>query len=331
MRIIEKVSYQFWEEVARACPYATFFHTHYWAEVIEKSFICANITKGFVFEDGTRVVFPLILIKKRYLKGSINLNNYISGMLFVYGGPIADKDLTKQQLDEIMEYINSKFSKYDEVIIRGNPYCQNIKPYGFKEVKDSSHVVELFMYKNEEDLIKKNYHKQSKRHIIKAKKSNLLTIKTSYSSDEYERLYFIYKKSFRYWKVKPLTNYPLSLFRNLCKLKCKYKKLWVAYYKNKIIGGEIILYWNDFCTSFLPYFDKEYSKYEGRRYTEHNIFLDCIEKKIKYYDYLQSGGIKGLEFYKSSMGGKEYSYSSWVKKNKILKKIRYIKNKVKIA
>jgi hypothetical protein len=96
-----------------------------------------------------------------------------------------------------------------------------------------------------------------------------------------------------------------------------------------MIGGVMTLYWNNCCNPFFPYFDREYSKLHGRRYTEHNIFLDCIEKGIKYFDYLQSGGIKGTEFYKSSMGGMVYPHSAWIKENKFLNKIRYVKNNMK--
>jgi hypothetical protein len=157
----------------------------------------------------------------------------------------------------------------------------------------------------------------------------MLIIKGSNSLEDYERLYQLYKKSFKYWGDKVQTNYPLTLFRNFYNLKSKHIKLWATYYKNQMIGGEVSLYWNDYCASYCAYYDREYSKLQGRRYTEHNIFLDCIEKGIKYYDFLQSGGIKGIEFYKRSMGGKEYHHSAWLKENKFLKKIRHVRNNMK--
>lgn len=327
MRILEKVKQTFWEDVARSCPYATFFHTPYWSQLMEKTFSCVDITKGFIFDDGTRVVFPFIRQKHEYFKGI--LDDYISGLLYVYGGPIADGEMTKQQLDEIIEYINSTFKMYSTILIRGNPYGKDINSIGFKKVKDFSHVVELFKYKNEEDLFR-GYSERYRTYIRKAKKSNMLQVKESSSLDDYERIYQIYKESFKYWDGEILTDYSLALFQNFYNLKCKHIKLWTTYYENKMIGGEITLYWNDNCVSFSAHYDREYSKLHGRRYTEHNIFLDCLEKGIKFYDFRQSGGVKGVEDYKGSMGAKEYPYSAWMKENKLLKKIKYVKNSTKL-
>lgn len=327
MRVLEKISQTFWEDVARSCLCATFFHTPYWSKLMGKTFSCIDITKGFIFDDGTRVVFPFIRQKHNFFKGI--LDDYISGLLYVYGGPIADREMSKQQLAEIIEYINSTFKMYNKILIRGNPYGQVINPIAFKEVKDFSHVVELFNYKNEEDLFK-NYAKSCRRYIKIAKKSNIFIIKKSSSMDDYEKLYHIYKKSFKYWGKKSLTNYSLALFQNFYNLRCKYIKLWTAYYKNKMIGGEITLYWNDHCAAYFPFYDREYSELRARRYLEHNVFLDCKDKGIKYYDYLQSGGIKGTEFFKRSMGGQEYHHSAWLKENKFLKRIKYVKNSAKL-
>lgn len=327
MRILDKVSQAFWEDVAKSCPYATFFHTPYWSKLMEKAFSCMDITKGFIFDDGTRVIFPFIRKKQSFFLGIFD--DYISGLLYVYGGPIADREMTKQQLDEIIEYINSVFKMHNRILIRGNPYGQVIKPIAFKEVKDLSRVIELFRYESEDDLFK-SYEKRGRRHIKKAKKSNAFIIKASNSLVGYEKLYQFYKKSFKYWGNKILTDFPLALFQNFYNLKCKYIKLWMIEYNNRMIGGEILLYWNDYCISFFPFYDREYSKLQVRRYMEHNIFLDCKEKGIKYYDFLQSGGLKGIEDFKRSMGGQEYPHNAWLKENKFLKRIRYVKNSAEL-
>lgn len=35
MRVLERVKQAFWEEVAKSCPYATFFHNPYWSKLRE--------------------------------------------------------------------------------------------------------------------------------------------------------------------------------------------------------------------------------------------------------------------------------------------------------
>lgn len=321
MEVIEKVKKTFWTDVARNCSYATFFHTPHYSELMTNTFPFRDITKGFIFDDGTRVVFPFLQRKKNIFRGF--LSDYVSGLLYVYGGPIADKELSDQKLDEIFEYINSTFVKYDNILIRGNSFIQNITPRGFQEIKDFSHVAELFKCDSEEDLFM-SYSKRYRSYVRKAQKSGTLVVKEASTLDEYERLYKLYQQTIQYWD-RILTDYPFKLFQNIYYLKCQDIKLWTVYYENNMIGGDVTLYWNDNCCMWLSYHDREYSKLQQRRYMLHNVFLDCKEKGIKYYDFLQSGGIKGLEEFKESMGGKVYPHSAWLKENDFLKKIRGIK------
>jgi hypothetical protein len=132
MRVIERVDSSFWEDVARGCPHATFFHTPYWSELMASTFSYLDITKGFIFDNGTRAVFPLMCRKRSLLQGF--LMDFISGPPYYYGGPISDKELTPQQLDEIMEYIQSIFKNYYRIVIRGNPFGPDLR-VAFKKFK----------------------------------------------------------------------------------------------------------------------------------------------------------------------------------------------------
>jgi len=322
MRVIERVDSSFWEEVARACPHATFFHTPYWSELMSSTFSYVDITKGFVFDDGTRAVFPLMCRKGSLSKGF--LNDYISGPPYYYGGPISDKELTQQQLAEIIESVKFAFKRYFRIVVRGNPFGPDIKMTGFKEIQDLSHVVELFKCRDEEDLFK-NYMKSYRRQIKSAIKANVLTIKEGTTIEEYEKLYEIYQQTLKYWGNSIVAVYPLALFKNIFNFKNRYISFWTVYYKDKMIGGDITLCWNDYCHSLKSFHDREYSKLYARRYLEHKIFLHCMEEGIKYYDFLQSGGLKGVEFFKRSMGGREYPHKAWVKERTLLKKVASIK------
>jgi lipid II:glycine glycyltransferase (peptidoglycan interpeptide bridge formation enzyme) len=187
--------------------------------------------------------------------------------------------------------------------------------------------VELFKCQNEEDLFM-NYMKSYRRQIKRAIKDNVLSIKEGTTLEEYERLYEIYKKISHYWAENISAIYSFDFFQNIFSLKSKHVKFWVIYYKDKMIGGDITLFWNGYCHSLKSFHDREYSKLYTRRYLEHNIFLFCKEEGIKYYDFLQSGGLKGVEFFKRSMGAKDYPHSAWVKEKPVLKKIAEMKRNV---
>ena len=183
MRVIEKISSAAWDEISQRCPYATYFHTRYWTEFIENTFYYKNVTKGFYFDNGVQTIFPLMLKKNARFSGRF-LDEYISGPLYVYGGPISDGKLSKQQTLEISEYLNSSLRSYRSILIRGNPFSKDVVIPGYREVPDKSHIVELYKYQNERDLLK-SYSKGQKQHINKAKGFNLI-IREARKIEEFE-------------------------------------------------------------------------------------------------------------------------------------------------
>ena len=324
MKVIEKVGRSHWIDVAQSCPYATYYHTPYWADLMGKTFFYKDITKGFVFDDGTRVILPFMYKKRSFLKGG--LNDYISGPPYTYGGPISERKLDAQELNEINEYITHTFKNYNTILIRGNPLTRNLAISGFQRVEDCSYVLELYKYEDEGHLFK-SYSSLSRNCINKAKRNSMLTIKEQGTLKEFEKLYDIYQGSVKYWRAD-LTRYPLKLFQNAFFLKNKHMKFWASYYKNKMIGGDIKFYWNDHCCWWLSYYDREYSDLGARRYRMHIDAIDCKTKGLKFYDLGQTAGKRGLEFFKESLAGKVYPHIAWLKENKILKEMRHIKNMV---
>jgi len=287
---------------------------------MSKTFAYRDVTKGFIFEDGARVVFPLMKRKRSLLQGG--LSDYISGPPYTYGGPITDKDLSSHQLNEILEYIISAFKCYNSILIRGNPFGLPMLPTGFNEVKDLSYIIELYKYNNERDLLK-SYSERISTDINKAKKSNIV-IKKASAVQDYEDLYALYKKASAHW-IHDLTNYPLALFQNVCRLKNINIDFWTAYHNNKMIGGDIVLTCNKISNWWLSYYDREYSKYFARRYVLHQILMECRDKGITFYDLGVGSGLKGIEFYKKSMGGEEFPHSAWIRENTFLKSLRNFK------
>lgn len=325
MKVIEKVQPELWEDVAWNCAHATYFHTHYWADFIENTFPLEDVTKAFVFDNGVRAVFPLMLQRHPKWKSRF-LDEYISGPLYVYGGPIADGELREAQIEEMMQYIVSVSKKSRSILLRGNPFAKNLHMSGFAEVPDFSQVVELYRHKNEIDLLR-SYSRGIRSRINKAKhvKWNLRKEKTW---DKLEDFYKLYQESKKYWNDDILTDYPLNMFQNISNMNSQNVFFWTIYYEKEIVGGNIILQWNDFCQLFLTFFNRAFSNLHANRFLLHKNFLDCMEKDIKYFDLRQSGGHKGVEFFKHTLGSKKYAHSSLVKENKLLRQYSILRKKL---
>ena len=184
MKVIETIKHDYWEDIARICPHATFFHTPYWSDLMTKTFSSVDLTKGFLFDNGTRVVFPLIREKSSSLRKFLRWDNYVSGAAYTYGGLISDRPLNMGQLDEIADYMGSMVKKHHMFVIRGNPFTTIRSLPGFKKIEDTSHVFELFKCRDEKDLLKE-YHKRSRDGVKKNLMNNVLEIRKADSIDEY--------------------------------------------------------------------------------------------------------------------------------------------------
>jgi len=61
MKTIDNVTKEYWDSVVNKSEHATFFHTYTWAKIITETFPQYSIdTKGFVLDDETRVVLPMV-------------------------------------------------------------------------------------------------------------------------------------------------------------------------------------------------------------------------------------------------------------------------------
>ncbi len=292
---------------------------------MSKTFAYHDVTRGFIFEDGTRAVFPLMKRNRSLLQGG--LSDYVSGPPYTYGGPIADGELSKQQLSEIYEYLEHKvFKRYNLILIRGNPFSRGLELTGYQAVKDFSHVLELNKYKNEDELLT-NYPKHHRIYVRRAINACNLQVREAETPKEVETLFRLYQQSIQYWD-RNLTNYPLTLFKNTYGLKSSHIKLWTVWYNNIMIGGDMTLYWNCHSCQWLSYHDRKHSHLHARRYMMHIIALDSKKRGIRHYDLLQSGGIKGLEEFKESTGAIEYPHSAWLKENNFLKSLKKFKRTI---
>lgn len=98
MKIIESPSIELWKEIADKCDYATFFHTPAWSKIFVNTYPIYQIaTKAFIFDDGTRVILPLIQLKK--FKNIAR--SYFSMPFNLYGGIISDGKIDDKKISKI--------------------------------------------------------------------------------------------------------------------------------------------------------------------------------------------------------------------------------------
>ena len=80
-----------------------FFHALCKSDLAAIKFSCIDTTKGFVFNDGTRGIFPFLQNKGRNFTGFFS--DYFSGYPYAYSGSIVNQGLSQKLQGEIIESI----------------------------------------------------------------------------------------------------------------------------------------------------------------------------------------------------------------------------------
>ncbi|MDP6180709.1 MAG: hypothetical protein QGG48_12535, partial [Desulfatiglandales bacterium] len=181
----------FWEELVEHSPESTFYHTPLWHNIVADSFKSFSIaTLGFIFEDGTHAVLPLIRTKTgTFLKSKHRLKSSVCGG---YGGIISDKKLSTDRQDSIYQYAASSKAS---ISIDCNPFSDYTLPDFFQKKKDFAHVISL---DGDEEAIYKAFSRNAKRGLKQASKMDV-TVRTARSESDITAYYTIYRDALRRW------------------------------------------------------------------------------------------------------------------------------------
>lgn len=319
MKIFNQVDFDEWQEIADKYEYATFFHTPTWSKVFTETYPEMEIaTKKFVFDDGIRVILPLI--KTKVIRGLFS--SYVSNIAGVYGGIISEREIKEKEINEIFACLTKGNIVY--ISITGNPLFDYSLPKQFKTKKDFTQIIKL---RKDEEKIWENYKYSNRKQIKKAKRSGVVC-REAKNIDEWKKYYFIYQEAIKRWGDKATSSYPFSLFENMFKARNPNIKLWLVIYDGKIVGGNLNFYHNKHCVEWHASFLSDYFKYGIRNFLVHSIILDANAKDYKYYDFNPSGGHEGTMRFKEAFGPEKLPFKRGEWKNPFVEKIVNIKRKI---
>ena len=323
MKVFDKLDFDEWQEIADKCEYATFFHTPAWSRIFAETYPEMEIaTKKFVFDDGERVILPLI--KTKAIRGL--LSSYISNIAGVYGGIISERKIKKKEINEIFACLTKGNIAY--VSVTGNPLFDYNLPKQFKIKENFTQVIRL--ERNEGELYN-NYKHSCRKQINKARRASVICKEAS-NFDEWQKYYSIYQEALKRWGDKATSNYPFSLFENIFKFKKQNPnsiKLWLVVFEGKIVGGNLNFYHNEHCVEWHASFLSNYFKYGIRNFLVHNTILDANAKSYKYYDFNPSGGHEGTVRFKETFGPERLPIKRYKWKNPFVEAIINVKRKIK--
>lgn len=300
MDLIEPINEEFWWEVVRECPTATFYHTPLWHQLaVQADSTRQDCTVGVVFENNTRAVFPL-LRERRVLQ------KYVSSFAGCYGGIIADGPLPKPGLQSLYEEVFSrsgkKFKFISNPLLEDDPTPENLDG----EVEhDFTQILEL---DRDLDTIISEYSRGHRSSLKKGRREGV-TVRRAASLDDYERYYEAYRASLERWGEDPSSGYPWTLFEEAHSLSQSHPNtitLWLAWVKDAVASGALIFSWNQHVSYWHGAAHEEYFDFRPNNVLHTDIIDASLENGYQYYDFNPSGGHDGVAQFKSRFGAKKW-------------------------
>ena len=304
MKILNPVPTDFWQEVAEACPWATFFHAPAWAMLYAKTLPqYAVASRGFVMESGARAVIPFLAEeKKRFLKRETKLKSVEPG---VYGGIIADQGLCQQEVDEIISHILKMKNTGGRIV--GNPFKEFTFPSLFKKKELFTQAVDLSPGFDE---LWNRFSRGQKSNIRQAQRKNI-SIRMAHSEQDIETYFAIYLQTVKRWGKKTVAEHPRELFLNLFRSRDAHIRFYLAEKEGRSIAGIIVLAWN----KNLIYWhgcslDEALKDYPNNLLHCTVIKWGC-ENGYTCYDMGPSMDMEGVIRFKSSFGAEKVFFKSY--------------------
>lgn len=297
MKNFKKINKQEAKNLLDRALFKTFFHSLEWQDFLEKEF------KWLRFE--------YYLYKNEFLLIFGKVGNKLISLPFCeYGGPLpllarrslgegGKKNINFKQFkkDVLEEFKNVKIKIHPQLLFMWDTRYPTLS-VGYRVSFISTHWLENLNKKTEADLLA-SFRKTLRHSIRKAQKYDL-EIKKSQNLAELKQFYNLYVANLKRKKTVP---YPFSVIRFL--YNNSNSELLIAVYKNKIIAGDLFLYYERFVHYFLSASDYKYRNL-GANYL---ILWEKIKRlagKDIIFDFGAAPKGSALETFKRGWRGKEY-------------------------
>lgn len=292
MRAITAVSRQLWWEVARACPYATFFHTPRWTEIACTAIPAVRDRTIAVFlPSGVRVILPLLEVRHSGLCTAL-----LSTFEGCYGGIIADGPLTAAEATRI--YRLAYRWNVTSFAYLANPLAPPETIDRTYRIGDEiAHIIQLDSdFETLFDRFSRNARGNYRRGLREDAR-----IRRAHTIADWQAYYAAYRDAVNRWGEDETYGYPWSFFAQMFTFAQAYPHeitLWVVELDGQVVGGRLAFYWNQHVTLWHGTATRAALARRALFVLDVEIIRDAIERGLRYFDFNTSAGIAGVMQYK---------------------------------
>ena len=314
---IVKASREEWLSAAKACPYATYFHTPYWYDLIVPD--QGHTALSVCFNDGVSAIIPIAKVRRMYGL----LVDHFSSPGGTYGGWISGSALDEGHVKALVDILLSK----KNLTFRVNPFDEKSSPVissltipssteslpvksssapsstSITITDDFTHTLDLT--KGVDELF--GALSRGHRSAINSAARGGVAVRAAEAPEEWERYYGLYLDSLERWRaggpeLRPGTVYPPAFFRRLRGNLTGNEILWLALKDGEPISGALVFYWGGHAVYWHGASSARSFSLKPNNLLFWEIVKDARRKGCKVFDFNPSGGYGGVESFKDRFG-----------------------------
>lgn len=310
---LDQIDKQAWADFVLNHPNGSIFQTPQMYEVYEKT---PNFTPNVLvaFNEKGKIVGCLMSV----VRSDFSILKAFTTRSIVMGGPLALNNNT-EIVDQLLKYYNqfignkAIFSQFRNQFDM-SAYKPVFKKNGYEFDEHLDILVDLTCSVEQ---LEQNLHKERKRNIAKAGREGLV-FKHLSTDEEINTVSGLLKKTYNRVKLPMIFQ---QLFLNTRNLLGDEVHFFGAYYGNKMIAGQVRLYYKDVVYAWYAGSNAEYFNKRPNDFLMWNVLLWSKEKGYKLFDFGGAGKPNipyGVREYKLKYGGQLVSFGRFEKTHKQL-------------
>jgi lipid II:glycine glycyltransferase (peptidoglycan interpeptide bridge formation enzyme) len=304
MLTLDPVSRDIWDEVARACPWATYFHTAAWAGCMAATFSGFTAEAlGCALADGTPVVLPCVVKKKKRLLRQVK--NYKSMEPGVYGGFMAPRLLAREEIDLLAAAVLRIKGSSGRIV--ETPWQPLNLPASFISKKISTHIVAL---NPDFETLQKTFSRGQKSNLSQARRKQV-TVRRAATGIDIDAYFSLYTETVKRWGETAGAIYSKELFVKLFAAKDPHIIFTLAEVEGRIAAGIIAFAWGSTIIYWHGAALQEYFKHYPNNLLHAELMAWGCANGYQVYDMGPSAGLEGVARFKESFGAQAQDFRSY--------------------
>jgi hypothetical protein len=301
---LEPVSKNLWDEVARACTWATYFHTPAWAGCMADTFPGFSAEAlGCTLDDGTAVVLPCVVKKKKRLLRQVK--DYKSMEPGVYGGFMAQRPLVPQEIERLAAAVLRIKNSSGRIV--ETPWQPLNLPGSFISKKLSTHIVAL---SPDFETLQREFSRGQKSNLSQARRKKV-AVRRAATAQDIDAYFSLYLETVKRWGETAGALYSKELFVKLFNAKDTHIIFTLAEVESRIVAGIIALAWGRTIMYWHGAALQEFFKHYPNNLLHAELMAWGCANGFQLYDMGSSAGLEGVARFKESFGAQAREFRSY--------------------